>query len=128
MRNPLVACAVMAAIAFVCPDEPSPRPLDENGHSDRLAPKYAAEREVRLQDGSRVDLLNDEYAIEVDWCTGLKWAEGCGQALLYAELTGKKPALLLLYKGTPANQRCLWRARTVCARAGIRVFVEEVEE
>lgn len=123
MRNPIVACLVMCGVVAICPDE---QPLNENGHSDRLAEKYEAEREVRLQDGSRVDLLNSEYAIEVDWCTGLKWAEGCGQALLYAEMTGKKPALLLLYKGTPENQRCLWRARVACARAKIRLYVEEI--
>ena len=122
------ACVILFAVT--APDEVEPpltveRHLNELDHCRRLAPKYSAEMEVRQQDGSRVDLLNDEYAIEVDWAR--KWAEGIGQASLYAELTGKRPALLLLFDGSERDQRYLWRARVAAARNGIRVFVEDVE-
>ncbi len=137
MKNPLTAaalifvlllaadiglsCGELFAIAFFAPEDN----LSENDHCVRLAPKYNAEREVRLQDGSRVDLLTDSHAIEVDWAR--KWAEGIGQASFYAEMTGKQPAVLLLFDGSERDQRYLWRARVAAARNGIRIFVEDVE-
>ena len=53
--------------------------------------------EVVLSDKSRVDILSDEYAIEVDFIG--RWAESIGQSLFYSEMTGKKPAVLLLVNG-----------------------------
>lgn len=50
--------------------------------------------EVTLSDGTRADCVTTNYAIEVDFAR--KWAEGVGQTLHYAWLTGKKPALLLI--------------------------------
>ena len=50
--------------------------------------------EVTLSDGTRADCVTTNYAIEVDFAR--KWAEGIGQALHYALLTGKKPAVLLI--------------------------------
>lgn len=90
----------------------------------RLAPKYAAEVEVRQWDGTRVDLLTDEYAIEVDWAA--KWAEGIGQALYYAEITQKKPAVMLLIRSA-ADDKYVYRCQTVCAKYGIRLFIEPAQ-
>lgn len=42
----------------------------------------------------RVDCLTDKYAIEFDF--SYKWAESYGQALMYAALTGKEPAVVLI--------------------------------
>jgi len=90
-----------------------------------LAPKYNAEMEVRQWDGVRVDLLNDEYAIEVDW--EKKYAEGFGQAMLYGILTDRKPAVLLLCeKG--GNPRYIYRAQTIAAAYGIKLYIEYVEK
>ena len=50
--------------------------------------------EERLRDGTRVDIMTDKYAIEVDWAP--KWAEGIGQALYYAACTDRQPCVLLL--------------------------------
>lgn len=52
------------------------------------------EIEVVLADRSRVDCMTDTHAIEIDWCN--KWAEGVGQSLYYARVTGKKPGLALI--------------------------------
>ena len=129
MRNPIIACVALCSIAFVSDEIEPPATtethLSENDHCKRLAPKYEAEREVRLQDGSRVDLLFGDYACEVDWAR--KWPESIGQASFYAEMTGKKPAILLLFDGSERDQRYLWRARVAAARNGIRVFVEDVQ-
>jgi len=42
----------------------------------------------------RIDLLTEDFAIEVDFIQ--KWHEGIGQALHYASATGKRPALALV--------------------------------
>lgn len=53
-------------------------------------------KEVRLDDGTRVDLLFPNQACEIDWAN--KWAEGIGQAIYYSKKTGKDPLVLLLVK------------------------------
>ena len=92
----------------------------------RIAPKYNAKLEVLLWDRTRVDLLNDEYAIEVDWAP--KWAEGIGQALYYAEVTDKKPGVILLIKDMQKEMKYVYRLQTVAAKYGIKVWLEKVEE
>jgi len=91
----------------------------------RLAPKYSAETEVRQWDGTRVDMVTDEYAIEVDWPR--KWAEAIGQSLYYAEVTGKKPGIILLVKDMDSERRYVYRCQTVCAKHSIKLFVEMVD-
>lgn len=91
----------------------------------KLAPKYAAELEARQWDGTRVDLLTETHAIEVDWPK--KWAEAIGQAAYYAELTGKRPGVLLLVSDFRAEARYIYRAQTVCARLRFDLFLERVE-
>jgi len=91
----------------------------------RLAPKYHAKTEVVLSDGSRVDLLSDKYAIEVDWAP--KWAESIGQSVHYGLLTDRKPAVLLLLKDPVKEWPELVRAARVCGHLGIMMFVEQVK-
>ena len=50
--------------------------------------------EVRLDDGSRCDIVTKEYAIEVDFA--YKWAEAIGQSLYYAAMLNKKPGIVLI--------------------------------
>ena len=52
--------------------------------------------EYKLPDGTRVDILTDDLAIEGDFAR--KWYEAIGQAAHYAGKTGKKPAILLIVK------------------------------
>lgn len=49
---------------------------------------------MKLEDGTRVDCLTENYAVEFDFAP--KWAEGLGQALHYSDLTGKRPAVVLI--------------------------------
>ena len=49
-----------------------------------------------LADRTRVDCLLPGYAVEVDFAH--KWAEGMGQALHYARVTGRKPGVVLILK------------------------------
>ncbi len=92
----------------------------------RIAPKYNAKIEVLLWDKTRVDLVNDEYAIEVDCAP--KWAEGIGQALYYAQVTGKKPGVILLIKDMQKEMKYVYRLQTVAAKYDIKVWLEKVEE
>lgn len=59
-----------------------------------LCPSPLFEREVILDDGSRADCISSSVAVEIDFSD--KWAEAIGQALLYAELTGKLPVIFLV--------------------------------
>ena len=90
-----------------------------------LAEKYHAKTEVRLWDGTRVDMLNDTYAIECDFSR--KWAEAVGQSLYYAELTHRKPMIVLLVRDLRKEQAYVYRAQTVCARQDIRLRLEIVQ-
>lgn len=73
--------------------------------------------EYRLPDKTRVDCLTDEYAIEFDW--GYKWAESIGQALYYAEMTGKKPAVAIILK-SPKDERYIKRIKK--AKPDLTIF------
>ena len=52
------------------------------------------EVEFRTKDGTYVDCLTDEYAIEVEY--DYKWKEAIGQSLHYAESTNKKAGILFI--------------------------------
>lgn len=125
---------VAAVFAFFCgaclgvTTQPAPtavqdRTLNEVGECRRLASKYEAELEVRLWDGTRVDMLTPTHAIEVDWAH--KWAEAVGQSLYYSELTGKPPGVLLLVRDMNTEERYVYRCQTLCAKLGIKLYVEQ---
>ena len=52
------------------------------------------EKEHRLDDGTRVDLLFPRQACEIDWAD--KWAEGVGQSIYYGLKTRRGPLVILL--------------------------------
>ena len=68
--------------------------------------------EVRLADRTRVDILTEDYAIEVDFAT--KWAEAIGQALHYARMTGRKPGVIIIIRDAAKDiqhaSRCAYLA------------------
>ena len=121
MNTQLMFAAALVGLLAGLADQPQ----NEAFHRDRLAPLYDAQAEVRLWDGTRVDLRTDTYAIEIDWPQ--KWAEAIGQSLYYAEVTGLEPGIILLVRDMDSDRRHVYRCQTVCARAGIRLFVEIVE-
>jgi hypothetical protein len=77
--------------------------------------------EVVLKDNSRVDILTNTYAIEVDFAN--KWAESIGQSLFYAEMTGKKPAVLLIVKSSSdSDNKSLERLLKIAKKYNIVVW------
>lgn len=115
-----VTCWILVAL-------PSLATADELAECRRLAPKYNAKLEARLFDGTRVDLLTADYAIEVDYAKSGKHFEAVGQALYYAIVTGKKPGIILLVR-SEKDLRFVYRTQAVCARHNIRLWVEKVQE
>lgn len=99
---------------------------DERSETERLAPKFKARSEVVAWDGSRVDLLSDTYAIEVEWAP--KWKESIGQALYYSILFHRKPGIVLLRKKGQDDSRFIYRCQAVCAKAGIAFWVEDAQQ
>jgi len=67
--------------------------------------------EHRLSDGTRVDILTDDLAIEVDFAR--KWYEAIGQTAHYARLTEKKPAILLIVN-KPGEEKYVKAAIDAC--------------
>lgn len=96
----------------------------ERQAQERLHAKYPGKLEHRLWDGTRVDILTDEYAIEIDFAP--KWAEAIGQAKYYAYVTGKKPAVILLIKDMKREGDYVYRLQTVCVADGIQWYLEPV--
>ena len=63
---------------------------------DIIQKEIGGEKEYRLDDGTRVDLLFENKACEIDWAN--KWAEGIGQSIYYGLKTDRPPLVILLAK------------------------------
>lgn len=66
--------------------------------------------EYKLDDGTRVDCVTTNYAIEFDFAK--KWAESIGQSLYYGIKTNKKPAVVLIIE-KPSDFKYYYRIKTV---------------
>ena len=75
--------------------------------------------EVVVEAG-RADIVNGTYAIEVDRIH--KWHEAIGQAIHYAEETGKQPAIALFDDGSPGSAEAYAEAQKICNASGIKVW------
>ena len=113
MRFILMLC--LLALVAGC----SHAPLHEKDYQRWWCERHGGELEHRLQDKTRVDCLTKEYAVEVEYAP--KWAESIGQALYYAQSTGRKPAVLLIVRDKD-DERFLKRLRTVAKEQGIKVW------
>lgn len=73
--------------------------------------KYCAgmELEKHVSFGGRVDCINDEYAIEVEW--NKDWYEAVGQVLYYAAVENRKPGIILLCPSSEVHAEGLCRSR-----------------
>jgi len=89
------------------------------------AKENKGEVEVIMPDGTRCDIITENYAIEVDFAR--KWAEAIGQSLNYARLTGKKAGIVLLM-GSPNDEMHLIRLNEIILhyRLPITVFPKKI--
>lgn len=100
----------------------SPKKQYEKHYQTLLCNELGGEMEYVLSDRTRVDCLTDEYAIEVDFAK--KWAEGIGQSLYYAHMTGKKPAIGLIMD-KKKDERYLKRLGAIAQKYKIKIFIIE---
>jgi len=131
MRLRYVMAAMVLLFPAVAPawdyyqfDLPSQAP--EALWRDALAAELKARHEVSVE-GGRIDVMTDTEVIELDWPH--KWHEGLGQALHYADATGKKPVLALIsYSQGPDKLQAKSRNRfdlveKNCRKHGVRLMI-----
>jgi len=94
---------------------------NERYYQTILCKELGGEMEHVLFDKTRVDCLTDDYAIEVDWAN--KWAEGIGQSLYYASITGKKPSVALIVGDQ--DGRYVKRINVVAEELNIKIIILE---
>lgn len=93
---------------------------------DALAERLGGQTEVPIEGGC-VDVLTDAWAIELDWPH--KWHEGLGQALHYAEMTGRQGVLALIsYAQGPdqlheRSRQRLEMVERLCRKHGVQLIV-----
>ena len=92
----------------------------ESYYQDEFAKIIGGDTEVRLDDGTRADIVTDKYAIEVDF--GAKWAEAIGQSLSYGIQLEKQAGILLVISGED-EIRFLDRLMNVAVEHGIQVWI-----
>ncbi len=89
-------------------------------YQDKFATIMHGATSVTLYDKTEVDILNDTFAIEVDFSE--KWAESIGQSLYYAEMTNRKADVLLVVNGN-LDERFIRRLMTVAVKKDITVWL-----
>lgn len=75
--------------------------------------------EVTLHDGSRVDCLTENYAVEVEFAA--KAFEGLGQAIHYARITGTTPAILMIIE-KPEDWKQYRRIRRTARQRHVKLW------
>lgn len=91
----------------------------ESYYQQKWCTEHRGQLEYKLDDGTRVDCLTDEYAVEVEFAP--KWAEAVGQSLYYSYRTGKRAAVVLIIE-QPKHGRYLERLKSLSKKHNIIVF------
>ena len=115
----LLAAAVAPAIAGH-PGGPA-TPLRELPIARAWCAAHGGESEHRLTDGTRIDCLTATHAVEVEWPA--HWAQAIGQAMWYAQATGRRAAILLLARDAPADAPHVARLRAIIAAARLPIDI-----
>lgn len=112
---------IMLLISAICYSQKQ----RESYYQKRLGNLMNGKVEVLLDDKTRVDVLTDTFAIEVDFAE--KWSESVGQALYYAEKLNKKPGILLVINGRN-DDKYINRLMTVAYKHGITVWIMDYND
>lgn len=94
MRSIIIFLSIIAIIGGCTAQVVSSKKLTESDYNKAFCNTILGNTEHILPDKTRVDCINDQYAIETDYAN--KWYEAIGQSLHYGLLTGKKPAIYLI--------------------------------
>ena len=90
-----------------------------------LAEIKGGESENRLPDGTRGDIVTNSHAYEVEWANPGNQYAAFGQATYYALWTGKKPAVILLVRGSKDAVTVI-RTKMLCLAGGVECEVVDV--
>lgn len=91
----------------------------EKYYQNQWCGKWNGAKEYRLKDKTRVDCVTKNYAVEFDFAP--KWAESFGQAKYYAEMTGKKPAVILIIE-QPSDWKYYNRLNSIARKNGVTLW------
>jgi hypothetical protein len=114
----IIICILLSLISLSCIAQLTKQ--RESYYRDLFADSIGAETEYVLPDLSRVDIINDTFAIEVEFAD--KWAESIGQSLYYATILDKKPGVLLIVESTK-DVKEIRRLMTIAALNNIKVWI-----
>lgn len=89
--------SLIATVSYSQKVEYEKKTVVERYYQNGFATIMHGQQEVILKDLTRVDIVTDTFAIEVDFAK--KWAESIGQSLHYGLVLNKKPGILLLVDG-----------------------------
>lgn len=95
------------------------RIFNEAYYQNEWCNRWCGQAEVKLPDKTRVDCLTKNYAAEFDFAP--KWAEAVGQSLHYAQMTGKKPAIILIIE-KPSDFKYYNRVKVLADKYGIKLW------
>jgi hypothetical protein len=126
MRRLIIALLILAAlIGLAAAAYAGPKRLHpEKYYQAKWCAQAGGLTEVVLSDGTRCDCLTQTHAIEFDFTN--KWAEGIGQALHYASMTGKRAGLVLIME-RPRDRKYLDRVMDVVRWHGLALDVWIIE-
>lgn len=92
---------------------------NEKYYQNEWAQKWGGVQEYKLKDGTRVDVVTKNYAVEFDFAP--KWAEAFGQSLHYAKMTNKKPAIILIIE-KPKDFKYYYRLKALCDNYNVKLW------
>lgn len=107
------------ALFFITLAAEAARDFKEQYYQNIWCSRFYGVSEVKLPDKTRVDCVTKHYAIEFDFAD--KWAEGLGQSLHYARMTGKTPAVVLIIED-PADFVYYKRLKPLAKQTGVKLW------
>lgn len=112
---------ILALLALILTNIPifAGRFYNEAYYQNLWCERWNGITEYKLPDHTRVDCLTKNYAVEFDFAK--KWAEAVGQSIHYGQMTGKKPAIILIIE-QPKDFAYYHRLKKICAAHGITLW------
>lgn len=119
--NRLIALALALSLL---PLAIAKRKHHEKTYQEAFAKLVEGKTEVRMDDGTRCDIVTKTHAIEVDFAD--KWGEAIGQSLNYGFQTNLKPGILLILE-EPEDYRHFIRINSLIAAYKLPIEVWTID-
>lgn len=98
----------------------------EKTYQDYWCKSHNGRTEYRLNDGTRIDCLTTNYAIEFDFAN--KWAESIGQSLHYSISTNRNAGIVLIIENEKKDAKYLKRLQNIASYYKIKIWTITPEE